>query len=359
MAIQPKNSYFDTVFGVSMNLFKGIFYFVILIIGAVLLAALFAPSSETVKRSVIIDKDIKHVFNEVASVKRWSNWDPWHDLDTAQVRNFTGDLSAGSYGFDWISKKTDLGKGYIVFNEVVPNESISFDIKLLRFQGSGQIKFNTIKEGTHVEWYLDSELSYPKKLLNYFLNFEVGPQFEQGLAGLKTYLESEEIEEPTVFLPRVEIETIHGISHALIKVDDLPWANLDPYFKEVYKAIYGFVQTNGLAPKGPSRTFYFDWDTTNQTTTIAAAVPVSELAELDSAIAIELAIGNAELRNRSISYLMKGSYNQSDKVHNALRAWLQQENYSINWPILEEYLLGPNETADSTAYKTRIVYRYN
>ena len=58
-----------------MNLGKGIVYFLLIMLVAGLLAALFAPSTKEVRRSIKIEAPVETVYNQVVVFENWEKWD--------------------------------------------------------------------------------------------------------------------------------------------------------------------------------------------------------------------------------------------------------------------------------------------
>ena len=94
------------------------------------------------------------------------------------------------------------------------------------------------------------------------------------------------------------------------------WDNffLINFFNDAYGAIYGYIGANGLEPKGNACALYYTWDTVNNSTRLAAAVPISEpiVAETEK---VTLSIGDADKAENYISYVHTGAYENLGSVH--------------------------------------------
>lgn len=345
-----------------MKLVKGFLYFVVILLVAGLLAALFAPGSKTIERSISIDASKNKVFNLVANFENWTKWDPWYTKDTNQIRTYKGTVGDEIYGYSWKSNNKDVGEGSINMLAIEGTDKLNYE--LIFNNGNSEEKAGGSfvleeREGkTKVTWSMISEMSYPMKIMNYFMEGWIGPDFEKGLEQLKFYLENTAESELSLNSTGVQIITEQGINYAIVKSENLPMSEMKNFFTSSYTQIYGYIQTNGLAPKGPSRALFFDWDEENGRTTLAAAVPISDLL-LEEGIATQIEVGEAQVKSQSIEYVQSGGYSASQKSHIALSNWLEENEKELALPVIEEYIKGPNETQDSNQYKTKIIYYFN
>ena len=95
----------------NMKFLKGFVFFFIILLVAGLLAALFAPGTKTIERSITIDAHKNKVFNQVANFENWMKWDPWFAKDINQSRTYKGTLGEDGYGYSWKSSNKDVSEG--------------------------------------------------------------------------------------------------------------------------------------------------------------------------------------------------------------------------------------------------------
>jgi uncharacterized protein YndB with AHSA1/START domain len=156
---------------------------------AVLLAALFAPGTKQVRRSVSIEAPVEAVYNQVVAFENWKKWDAWYQKDSSQKRTYNGRVGDKSYGYKWESDNDDLGTGSVTMYAVKHSERLDFTFSFGQRTNSGYFTFTSKSGTTEVEWVMTSELAYPMTILNYFIDGMVGSDFEIGLANLKEYAE--------------------------------------------------------------------------------------------------------------------------------------------------------------------------
>ncbi|MBT8326212.1 MAG: SRPBCC family protein [Bacteroidia bacterium] len=344
-----------------MKFLKGLLYFVLILLVAALLAALFAPGSKTIERSIIIGGSKDKIFSQVANFENWTKWDPWYTKDTNQTRTYKGTLGDDGYGYTWKSSNKDVGEGRMQMVSVEGKEKLNYQLvfknRNSEEKAEGSFSFEERDSKTKVSWSMVSKMPYPMKIMNYFMEGWIGPDFEKGLENLKFYIENSADQDLNIESMGIQIITEQGVNYAIVKSDNLEMTKMANFFATSYPQIYGYIQTNGLAPKGPSRVFYYNWDEDNKTTTLAAAVPISELL-IEESYDVELESGKAQVKPQSIEYILKGGYSGLKNSHNALDKWLETNNKEMESPVIEEYIKGPNDTQDTSEFETKIIYMF-
>lgn len=320
-----------------------------------LLAAVFAPSSITVRRSVKINAPQKVVFSQVANFENWKKWDAWYAMDTAQKRTYFGTLNDKKQGYSWSSENPDVGNGRMEMTEIVGMDKLAYTFYFDDRPTNGAFLLNTEGEKTEVVWEMYSELGYPFKLMNYFIDPLVGPDFEKGLANLKTVAEA--MPKENISDGSVQVVNELGVNYALLKAVDLPMEDVEKFLSDSYTEIYGYTSTNGLTPQGPPRGLYYEWNEEKGTATLAAAVPISGFSGSQEK-SLQLGIGVSVVTNNYVACEYTGGASTNYRAHSALASWADTNDKRILEPVVEEYKKGWMETADTLQYQTKIYYYY-
>lgn len=167
---------------------------VLLVLAAVFVAGGFLlPSSTHVERSVVVARSPAEMFAMLDSWKGFNAWSPWYARDPAAAYTYEGPESGVGASMAWSSAKPDVGKGRQTIIESVPDRKV---VSKLQFEGQGDAvaTFSLAPEGagTRVTWGFD--VAHGNNLVSrwFGLMFDrmVGPDFEAGLAKLKTVSES-------------------------------------------------------------------------------------------------------------------------------------------------------------------------
>lgn len=161
----------------------GILIVVLLIVAAIL------PKTYQSERQVTINKPKNEVFDYIKYVKNQDNFGVWQLSEPDLKKTYEGTDGTVGFKYSWDGKK--LGKGSQTIVEIVEGEKM---VTKLDF-GFGEpptAEFITKDAGagqTTVIWGLSGKSPYPLNIMSLF--FDVGDDFEKGLANLKTVLEKQ------------------------------------------------------------------------------------------------------------------------------------------------------------------------
>jgi hypothetical protein len=152
------------------------------------------PDEFIVSRSVKISAPPGKVFPHVNDLHKWQAWSPWAKLDPSAKNSFAGAESGTGAAMSWDGNKK-IGAGRMTIIESVPNDLIRFKLEFIRpFQATNTAEFTFKPEGsqTIVTWTMLSKNNFFFKAFGLFMNCDkmVGKDFEKGLAGLKSIVET-------------------------------------------------------------------------------------------------------------------------------------------------------------------------
>jgi hypothetical protein len=108
----------------------------ILIVIAVLLLVisaiglLFFPAQINVERSIVINKDISTVYDQISNLKNFQKWSPWYDMDTTASYTYSGPESGAGQALHWDSKVKNVGKGSLTIAELVEDSMVNMDLAM-------------------------------------------------------------------------------------------------------------------------------------------------------------------------------------------------------------------------------------
>ncbi len=158
-----------------------------------IVAAFFMPRHATVSRSVEIAAPASVVFPMVGDLRRFNEWSPWFARDPAAVYTFTGPTDGVDQTMNWTSKDPDVGAGSMTVERIEPEKVV---VMAIAFAGEGDAQATITLESTgaltRVVWRFDSDLGF-NPIARYFglmMDGRVGPDYERGLARLKTVAEA-------------------------------------------------------------------------------------------------------------------------------------------------------------------------
>ena len=170
-------------------------YVLLALVALVVLLALIAPKSYAVSRSIQINKPVAEVYTYLKYLKNHDAWSPWQERDPNMNKNYTG--TDGEVGFisAWESDHKQVGSGEQEIVGLDENKEIRTHLRFLKpFKSESDAYIKVAGEGdtTEVIWGFSGKNKFPMSIFMLFMNMEkaVGPDFEQGLAKLKTVLEA-------------------------------------------------------------------------------------------------------------------------------------------------------------------------
>jgi len=152
-----------------------------------------AEDKYTVERSATIAAPPARIYEELVDFHRWTAWSPWEELDPQLQRTYSGPESGVGSVYAW-SGNRKAGKGHMQIREATEPSKVGIDLEFEKpFKASNDTVFTIEPEGSgsRVTWTLTGKKTAMTKLMGIFTSMDkmVGPDFEKGLARLKTVTE--------------------------------------------------------------------------------------------------------------------------------------------------------------------------
>jgi len=152
-----------------------------------------ADDTYTVERSVTIDAPPARIYDEIADFHKWTSWSPWEDLDPALQRTYSGAESGVGAVYAW-SGNRKAGRGRMEIADVTEPGRVQIDLVFEKpFKARNDTVFTIVPagSGSRVTWLLTGQNTFMTKVMGIFTSMDkmVGPDFEKGLARLKTTAE--------------------------------------------------------------------------------------------------------------------------------------------------------------------------
>jgi len=155
-------------------------------------AALFLPSIVTVERSIVVDRSPETVFPLVSDVRNWESWSPWYAKDKDMKLTYSeGPTDQVGSSYSWESESQ--GSGQLTITRSEPPREMAYDLDFGE-QGTAKSFFILKPQGdghTEVTWKMDADMGTNPigKLMGLTMDRMVGPDFESGLANIKSVAE--------------------------------------------------------------------------------------------------------------------------------------------------------------------------
>ena len=165
---------------------------VIIVVFVIIVAT--RPGAFRVTRSATIAAPADVVFAQVNDLHKWEAWSPWAKLDPNAKITFEGPVAGVGAGYTWAGN-SQVGEGRMTISESRANELIRFNLEFLKpmqMKNAAEFTFKTEGKQTAVTWSMSGTNGFIGKAFSLFVNCDkmVGPDFEKGLAQLKTVSEA-------------------------------------------------------------------------------------------------------------------------------------------------------------------------
>jgi len=152
------------------------------------------PSAFSVVRTTKIKGPPRAAFDLVNDFHQWRVWSPWENIDPNLQRTYSGCEFGLDAIYAWVGNK-GVGEGRMTIVESVPPELIRIKLEFLKpFEATNAAEFTFVPEGdeTIVTWTMTGTKNFMMKGFGLFMNMDkmIGADFEKGLAGMKSAVES-------------------------------------------------------------------------------------------------------------------------------------------------------------------------
>jgi uncharacterized protein YndB with AHSA1/START domain len=158
----------------------------VLLVGGLMLSGNFQIS-----RSVVVAAPADKVYPLVAEPKRWKDWSVWNRRDPAMAITYSGPESGAGARWEW--KSPTEGDGRMTFTAAEPGKRAAYELFFPEFgtTSTGELTLTPEGSGTRVTWSMQGTMgSNPlMRWMALAMDRMVGPDFEGGLANLKTLAE--------------------------------------------------------------------------------------------------------------------------------------------------------------------------
>lgn len=166
---------------------------IVVLIVALLIYAATRPDTFRLQRSTTIHAPADKVFPFINDFHHWPSWSPWEKMDPTMKKTHSGSPQGKGALYEW-EGNNQVGTGGMEIVESMPPSRILIKLDFLKpFEAHNFAEFTVEPQGgaTNVTWAMYGPQPFMAKVMNVFGMTErmVGPQFETGLANLKTISE--------------------------------------------------------------------------------------------------------------------------------------------------------------------------
>ena len=168
---------------------------ILAVIGSIVLllvaGGFFIPSTFLVQRSIEINAAPRKIYDLIVEPKRWSEWSVWTQRDPNMRITYSGPPFGMGARWSWVSKTE--GTGAMEFTRVEPDKAVEYALSFPEYnmRSTGALRMEPAGTATRVTWTNTGDVGGNplKHYLAMMMDKMVGPDFEAGLANLKTQAE--------------------------------------------------------------------------------------------------------------------------------------------------------------------------
>jgi effector-binding domain-containing protein len=329
-----------------------------IILGLVLLVTLFfavgmvLPDRVNVVRSVKIQAPQSQVFAIVDGYRQFDKWSPWAALDPQVKVRISGPPFGVGAHYEWQGNdKVGAGAQEIVAS--TPDTQVKTRLNFAGFDRPSLASFDLEAYGqeTRVSWSLEIDLGR-NPIAHYFglmMNRQIGPDYERGLARLKTLAESG----PKTDLSALEVKLVDGTAQTYAYVSGTCATDSDAIAKALgaaYGQVGAFMAAAGLKQAGAPIAVTRRWDFQAKVYDFDAGIPLDR-ADAQAPPAVNGKPNPVKIAQTYVGPALKivhhGSYKEMGKTYGLIDAFKTAYALQDNGLSWEQYVSDPGTTPEA------------
>jgi hypothetical protein len=171
---------------------------VVAIVALIAIIGAFLSPKSHLERSIVVNAQPAVIFEQINSFKNFNRWSPWMEKDPNTKTTFEGPDAGVGAKMNWESEEVGNGSQWII--ESVEGKHLRTGMQFSDMDGTytSDINLEPVEGGTKVTWTYDGDVSgtgvatsLMGKVMGKFMDGMLGPDYEKGLAKLKTVAESQ------------------------------------------------------------------------------------------------------------------------------------------------------------------------
>lgn len=145
-----------------------------------------------VERSIVIDAPAQAIFPQIDDFRAWADWSPYEKMDANLAKTYSGPARGKGAAYAWVGRKAGSGRMEIVQSDAPSKIVIQLDFsKPMTAHNTAEFTLEPQGAATKVTWAMHGPNTLMSKVMGLFVTMDklVGPQFDEGLASLKSLVE--------------------------------------------------------------------------------------------------------------------------------------------------------------------------
>jgi effector-binding domain-containing protein len=324
-----------------------VLYWLAGIVLLLVVVAFLLPKTYKVERNIYVRSNPAVIYGLTSNFAQWHLWVPWtKELDSTAVFEMKGGVGQVGTSWTWNGKK--LGQGEMVSSELIPGQLVAYDLAFDhgKYKSKGKIVISQLGDSCQVSWIDEGDLGYNpmSRYMGLFMGKMMGPDFEKGLAKLKS------VAEARAGWPKIEEIVMKG-QVALIVRDSAGPKTYSDVMDRAYGELMTFIQINRLKATGPPFAIYLKWDSVTMFSVMDLGIPVEKAEKAKGRIRIE----NLQEQNAVAAHYF-GAYEKTAGTYRILDQYVREAGKETAGGPWEIYVTDPMSEKDTAKWETTIVF---
>jgi effector-binding domain-containing protein len=326
-----------------MKIVKIIGFIIIGLCAIIGIAVLVSPSETHIARSTIIQAPSKLIYQDLLIFKNFNTWSPWADKDPNIRWEYYGPLLGTGAGMKWYSEDPQVGNGEMTLQDATYPTSITYRMDFGYSKANATVFLNESEGETEVTWTYDEvDISGFYKLFALMTESFLGPDYEKGLAQLKSRMETA----PSL---SVDMEIMMSTARNYIGPKDTleaPIEMVSTKLAQSFGEILRYAGKEGLAQEGQPITVYLE---AGEVFRFVPGIPMTTDSISDASLMLRSTPEGYELR---ASYY--GPYEAMETTYLEMEQLIDFYNMKSAGPPWEEYITDPGNEPKAENWLTYI-----
>ena len=332
-----------------MKFLKYLLYVILALVLIVIVLGIFGPKTFDASRSTVINASPAQVWPYVSSIRKTVEWGPWMESDSTIVNNFSTEDGVVGASNSWTSKKSGSGKQVITLLE--PHKNVETELTFMMPWGdsksTGYFNLADTSGQTKVTWGMKGTNDFVGRIFASMMSMDkaVGKMFDKGLANLK-----KTVEEAGPSYDIVSGDCMGGKYLGVRKTISMD--KMEAFYMENFSKLFGELTKSKLEIVTMPTGIYYTWDMEKKITDMAAGVGFK--GDMKTVPKDMVVLDIPASKCLTIDYM--GGYHGIGGAHEAMDAYIKNNNLEHIAPVIEEYVTDPGAEPDSTKWVTKITY---
>lgn len=317
-----------------------------------IILGLVGAKTYNVHREIVIKAPAAPVYQTVSHYANFPKWSPWQHLDPEMKTTLDGTDGTVGAKYSWVGNNK-AGAGTMTLTKLEENKTIGQDLdfeKPFKSHATTYMNLEPADGGTKVTWGMMGESGFISRIMMTLMggmDKMIGPDYEKGLANLKSLVEAEASKAPAYAIEEIDWAEKNYLS---TKRQVVTVEQMSAFFGKNFGAMATAIGAAGAKPGIPVGVYY-NFDEQNKKADMAAAIPYEGKKVTAKGFEnLTLPAGKAYLINYYGDYMsMKPAYDAMDVKLKAMG----KENPDL---VVEEYVTDPMSEPDTAKWNTKIYF---